>query len=548
MKKIIVLLLAVMMAAGFNWSLPQKTASTVPATAQASKTSYMASISWLNYQGQKAQARAQSASITKVERQRSSAEATYAFSGQGGFQVGKDEPAILWGGSPLTVRRNLADDRLSSDVKGLGLWLTVVNNTLGGLAHREVASGTWEESIDLGLDDSFPRTIKARFQARPLPEPDSQWVLVTADSGLLSFRALGEKTLDPKIYGRYQGVLVYSPEEDAFLQSAAAFIVYHGEDQYRIEQMQFASDADGKQLYPVLDVSAYLKFDSQAPAIAKEGPFPSWCVQATQVLDIVNLAMMTAAEGATNPESVLATAASTTNQQVWNQQLLESIRATNGVNDLIELGNKVNKRISAWLKALDFANKAREEGMTKALVDTAEDIGKSMTFEIASKLVIAFVPQARFLKIFLDYAVPLAVMAYQIKKTYDLQKTLAEIEPSTGPVTKPRPRIIMDTPETRAQEAPPPVRVKKRVAILPIVLGVAALTAGLLVLKKKGGGKIDCNYWWNTAKCIGPDWANPDATFSTPKTCGCPNGTTPTGGTSIRDGIDMIWCKGCPKI
>lgn len=355
--------------------IAQDSVKAKPAAPKSATISFMTSFSTLNYQGQKAQNRAQTASFAKIERQTSSTGATYALSGKGGLRIGQDGKALFYEAPPITVNRNLAD-RLSSDKRGLSLWLSVINGTLNGLTHKRMASGDWEESIPLSLDDGFPETIQARFRAQPLPEPDSKWILITADSGLISFRALDVKYQDSLIYGRYQGVLVYSPTEDEFLQAAAAFTLYHGEDKFRIEQLHFAADANGKQLYPVLNVGPHLDFKAEAPVIATPGEFPSWCVQAAQVLDILHLTMMTAAEGSTNPSSIMTLV----DQSLLNWHTFSAgmEREMAVAKTLLEQSEIVNKYLGAWLKTLTFIETQRREGTAKAMYGLAKDLGKDL--------------------------------------------------------------------------------------------------------------------------------------------------------------------------
>lgn len=274
MNKNIAILMVILMAVGFNWSFPQAPSVAKQTKAKGLTVSFMTSVATLDYQGLKVQNRVQTVSLAKIERQISSSGATYALSGQGGLRIGNEGPGVLYGVSPITVNRDLANERLSSDTKGLDPWLTIINGTLKGLIHKHMAAEAWEESITLSLGEAFPKSLQIRFSARSLPDPDSKWILITADSGLISFRALDEKYQDALIHGQYRGVLVYAPKEDEFLQAAATFILYHGEDRFGIEQLHFAADANGNQLYPLLNVGPYLNFKPEAPAIATQGAFP----------------------------------------------------------------------------------------------------------------------------------------------------------------------------------------------------------------------------------------------------------------------------------
>lgn len=117
--------------------------------------------------------------------------------------------------------------------------------------------------------------------------------------------------------------------------------------------------------------------------------------------------------------------------------------------------------------------------------------------------------------------------------------------PSTPPVDPSQPKAPatgeVKTPKIRPRDNPGTV-----------ILGLSALALmGFGIYKLGvlegwwGSGSVDCDYWWNASKCIGPDWANEGYRYSVPKTCGCVPGTTPAG-YGISDGTEMIYCDGCP--
>ncbi|MHB8055366.1 MAG: hypothetical protein ACYDH3_08970 [Candidatus Aminicenantales bacterium] len=323
---------------------------------------YMTSVTTLNYQGRGAQNLARTASFARIERQMTSTGAAYFLSGEGGLQVGKEGPGVFYDVSPVTVNRNAAD-RLSCDLHGLNPWLAVINGTLDGLTHKHMTSGNWDETLALSLGEGFPEKARVWFWARPLPEPDSHWILITADSGLLSFGALDPEAQDSPIYGRYRGVLVYSPTQDDFLQAAASFTLYHDEDQLRIEQLHYAADAEGNQLHPGLDVGPYLHLAPEEPVITAPGAFPSWCVQAAHVLDMLHLAVMTAAEGATNRVGV----------NLANHSIL------NPVNHETRLRNAAtNDFFSKWAEAQSLANSQHPNWGKRPI----NQLGKSMAENI----------------------------------------------------------------------------------------------------------------------------------------------------------------------
>jgi len=324
---------------------------------------FMTSVSTLNYQGREAQNRAQTVSIARIERQFTSTGAAYSLSGEGGLQVGKEGTGVFYDVSPVTVNRDAAD-RLSSNLQGLKPWLAVINGTLDGLTHKHMTSGNWDETLALSLGEGFPEKARVWFWARPLPEPDSHWILITADSGLLSFGALDPQFQDSPIYGRYRGVLVYSPTQDDFLQAAASFSLYHGEDQFRIEQLHYGSDAKGNQLHPGLDVGPYLNFAPEEPVITAPGVLPSWCVQAAHVLEMLHLAVMTAAEGATNQIGV----------DLTTQAMLNALNHESFLREVAK-----NNFWSKVGEIFDFAESQRPDLVSKPMAQLGQSLAENIT-------------------------------------------------------------------------------------------------------------------------------------------------------------------------
>lgn len=522
MKKTMVVLMTVMMTAGFNWSLPQETAVANQTSPKGSDVSFMTSVTTLNYQGQKAQNRVQTASLAKIKRQITSTGAMYTLSGEGGLRIGKDGQASFYKVSPVMVNRNSVD-RLSSAQKGLEPWLTVINDTLNGLTHKHMVSEAWEEPIVLSLGNVFPQTIQVRFRARPLPEPDSKWTLITADSGLISFRALDEKYQDTLIYGRYRGVLVYSPEADAFLQSAAAFNLYHGEDQFRIEQMHFAADANGKQLQPVLNVGPYLDFKPEAPPIATPGQFPSWCVQAAQFLDILHLAIMTAAEGSTNRVPIDMVDQSLSNILNHDYPGMEKV-----------LGRAAaDAWVGEYMKIFDFWNDLRKKGLAKATYNLGKSLGKDFIIDA-----LPFGIGNIYKLIELDFTVAKAV---EDQMDYDLNKVMK------APFSQPaRPVLTKPAPPVQIKQPPPPTTQIKQPKKGSGIIGLGTISdiligAGLLSgigayigLKPGGNGGGDDCAPYHGEECVSYSFPGPTSVYILiPVGCDCPSGTE--GGNSYED-------------
>jgi hypothetical protein len=368
MKKIMVMFMTIMMAVGFNWSFPREASAVKQPVPREATVSFVTSVATLNYQGQKVQNQVQTVSLAKIERQLSPTEAMYNISGQGGLRIGKYGMSAFYSVAPITVNRHLKNEQLASENKILDTWLTVINGTLESLVHEHMVSKTWEHPFSLGLGAEFPKTIQVQFSARPLPEPDSKWIAISAESGLISFSALDEEFQEFTIYGRYRGVLVYSPNEDKFLQAGATFTITNGNDQFRIEQLQFAADASGNQLQPMLNLAPYLDFKPETPKIATPGSFPSWCIQASRVFDTLHLAIMTAAEGSTNPGFVSMLPQSMQNLLSHDYNFIEKM-----------LGKEAaDKFLGDWMKVLNFYNTEKAEGTAKAMYELGKDLGKDL--------------------------------------------------------------------------------------------------------------------------------------------------------------------------
>lgn len=547
-------------------SAAQASANHLPVASKDAAVSYMTSVTWLNYQGQEAQNRAQTASLAKVERQTSPTGATYVLSGQGGLQIGKNGTPVYYAVSPVTMNRNISNEHLSSDRKGLGLWIGTINGTLDSITHKRMTTGAWEETIPIPLGKMFPQSVQARFRAQPLPAPDDRWILITAESELFSFRALDPKFQAAQIYGRYQGVLVYSPKEDAFLQAAAAFTLYYGEDKFRIEQLHYAADENGNQLQPILDVGSSLDFKQEASRIIAPGAFPSWCVQATQGLEILHLAMMTAAEGATNPIPI----ACMSNQALLNLITRSAGAAGRGAAEVIARSaasiEKVQGKNAATEFLRDFAKifvkTAAEEYYKKwtyageFLYDSMEEGPKKASLDLAGKLfwdiLLAPFPEIAALKTIMDAYAEVAMLTLQLKIRYDISRLSGPFSWPTRAVisTSSRPEPPPDTSEpTPPPDVPKPTPVSDGgdALLWELLAGLGGAAAAYeLGLFGGSGGDVDCDSYRNAAKCIGPDWANEGYTFSMPKSCGCsPNSSR---GSSYKSGdVEMITCVGCPK-
>jgi hypothetical protein len=377
MKRAIALLIIILMAAGLEWgyALSPGTGAgqSVPSS---SDTLFRTGITTLDYQGQKVQNRAQTVMFSRADRQKSSAEATYTVSGDAGIRVGKDGQPGYYQSPPVRLKRNLSTDLLSNGQQSrfLDHWVGIINRTLTGLTHKHMTSGEWEEVVNLELGAGFPETVPARFWAAPLPEPENRWVLITVETGLLSFVPLDRRYEEAVVYGRYRGVLAYSPADDAFRQSGAVFDLYRGEDRCRIECQQFAADAEGTRLYPALDVREYLGLTGEPLPIAAQGAFPSWCSQSSLVFDILNAAMMTAAEGATNWPGVADIEQSLTN-------LLNFVNnKIGGYRDIVKILGQAaaDELVGKWMMAIRLWSNAEAYGAKTALRGLILEVGEDL--------------------------------------------------------------------------------------------------------------------------------------------------------------------------
>jgi hypothetical protein len=332
--------------------------------------SYVTSVTTLNYQGPKSQFLAKRTSRAEISRQKTPGGATYTLSGEGGMQIGREGKPAFYKAPPIVVNRSLPEDMLSNDKAGLNKWFAAVNLTMSGLTQKgkHIRSGTWEDSIVFPEGDGYPKTIRAQFWARPLPKPDDRWILITVDSGLLSFQALDQKYENFEIQGRYRGILVYEPAGDTFLESAGAFTLYHGEDRFRIEQIQVAADAEGNQLLPVPDMGDYLDFAPKGANSSPQGSLPSWCAQSAILFNLLHMASMSAAEGATNSGGLAGV----------EQWLLDLIEHDYTAVEKVLGRAAADQLLGDWMKLIDTWRTGKTLGFAKALWDLGIDHAKDL--------------------------------------------------------------------------------------------------------------------------------------------------------------------------
>ncbi len=179
------------------------------------------------------------------------------------------------------------------------------------------------------------------------------------------------------IQGRYRGVLVYSPDQDTFLESAAALTLYppsmedgRERDRFRIEQIQYSSDSEGKQLLPVPDIGDYLGFAPREVSSSPQGRLPAWCAQASTLFNLLHMASMSAAEGSTNPSLAGI-----------EQKLLDLIEHEYAATEKVLGRAAADELLGDWMKLIDAWQTGQTLGVPKALLDLAVDHAKDAFLE-----------------------------------------------------------------------------------------------------------------------------------------------------------------------
>lgn len=494
MKKTVALLVIVLMAAGFEWGyVLSPRAGAGQSVANSSDTLYRAAITTLEYQGRKVQNRVQTVMSSRADRRKNATEATYTLSGEAGMRVGKDGQPAYYQSPPVRLRRNLSTDLLSNGQQSPGLdrWVGIINRTLSGLTHKHMTAGEWEEVVDLQLGAGFPDSIRARFWASPLPAPENRWVLITVETGLLSFVPLDRRYEEVPVYGRYRGVLVYAPAEDAFRQSGATLDVYRGEERYRIQYLQFATNEEGTRLYPALDVREVLGLAEEPLPIAAQGAFPSWCAQSSLVFDVLNAAMMTASEGATNWEGIAGI----------EQGLIDLIN--HDYNAIYKFLGKAaaEEFLGDWMKALRFSANLESQGAGTALWELSKELAEDalLAVAVASGLGLpVLVYKAAKFEMELGAAL-LAEMAKDIaaERALRARPKPTPLRPYAKPKPQPPPVRVEEPPKPESKPgeqrpAKPPKKPGSGLKIVAAIVGIAAgVVGGLYLAKLIQGGSTE---------------------------------------------------------
>ncbi len=497
MKRIVAVLVMALMVAGFDWSFALSAGPRADQAApKGSEAFFRTSVTTLDYLGRTAQNRARTTALVRIDRQNTATEATYTLTGEAGIRLGNDGAPAFYGVPPVKLARALSNDLLSNPQKSPALepWVKIINRTLMGLTRKHMTSGEWEETIDLGLGDEFPGAIRARFWAQALPEPESRWILVTAETGLLSFTPLDRRYEEAPVYGRYRGVLIYAPSDDAFNQSAAALTLYRGEERCRVERLQFAADASGKNLYPALDVREYLGASGEPLPIASPGAFPSWSSQSSLVFDILNAAMMTAAEGATNWPGVAEV----------EQVLLNIINHDYFVIAKVLGQAAAEEFLGEWMKALRFYQNSAKDGALKALGELAGEILQDKAIEmiglavgmpgLGTALVLIELEKTLF---------ALAVKEWQkeIAAARALNRQPRPVLQPTSPPPRPAPPVDVGNTTPPGQmpgqvRTQPPRQPNAALKAVGIILGIAGLAVGGYFLYKAVKGVLGGSETW----------------------------------------------------
>jgi hypothetical protein len=532
--------------------IAQDSMKTQPAAPKGVDVSYVMSVTTLNYQSQKDQFLAKRTSRAEISRQKTPSGATYTLSGEGGMRIGREGEPVFYKASPVVVSRSLPDDILSSNKAGLNEWFAAVNLTMSGLAQKgkHIRSGSWEDSIYFPEGDGFPKAIRAQFWARPLPKPDDRWILITVDSGMLSFQALDQRYKKYGIQGRYRGILVYSPDKDTFLESAAAFTLYYGQDQFRIEQIQYAADAEGKQLLPLPDLGDYLDFTPKKANPSPQGSLPSWCAQASILFNLLHMGSMSAAEGATNSGGLA----------VLEQGFLDFLQHQYTSVEKVLGRAAADQLLGDYMKLIDLWNNAKYANAVVAFGKLAWDVTKDLLLEALPYNMGLQYQYAKFTKDLADAVVEdIDAGVEKLRINYQVLKNPSPSSAKPVDLTKPKAPAPKPAAAPPAPSPPPRDEVKKPDSTVDILNSLLddllwpaialAGGAGAYLLASGSGNDYDCAQLYETVDPHGmPCWTiHDDYTFTLPESCGCPSWATKTGTGTYSDGSAGVICAYCPN-
>jgi hypothetical protein len=489
---------------GFTYGQGMRIQKNKAVSIKSNAASYVVSVGTIKYQGTDSGNIVQTVSRAKVMRQGSGKVVDYSMAATGGMRVGKNMEILDFDISPLHLSRNTFSEEISGAGQGLDLSLYVVNETLSRIAQKQLGAGKWEHTIALSLGEAFPKQLNVQFAANHADINNRKVIVITANSGMLSYRGMDENNADLKIFGRYKGVLIYSPEDNELYQAASAFTIYKEEEQLRIEQMHYATDASGQNpRYPLADVRSFLGRDESSQIIGKEGPFPPWAVQALRVFDVIHTAIMTAGEGYTNPFFP-----STCIGSIWQSVGVSSRwQSQLGITPVFkESFNTAYDRFSKWLQELSETDPGSAR-WHELLMEEGYNFIKHMVFMASTE---------GFASLYF-HAIPTTMLAMEmvyIKYKVDMMINEMTAAKKFSYVQQPS-----DLPE------PPPVNVKKSgggggLGLLPIVIGAAG--AAILTKSLLGGGNKQCCKNVNDIYCPVAKVCCPGGSkYFSPSTKGC---------------------------
>ena len=281
--------------------------SVLPGQAEAqqgeSRIDYFRSMSTMEYDGELIQTRTFSTAALRSERRVVGTTATYEMSADAAVRVGYREDTVGFTYGPVVISRNTETQEVAVATPGFALPTRVINTTVAQVGRGPRSSGTWTETVNLGLGRLFPQQLVLSFAVQELnaPDMDEGTLLIGIEAEPTTYRLAEPGAPEETIDARYKGVLVYAPTTDRLYQAASVFEAEYAGETVRLESTILLSDATGESpLVRLVDVNPFLELADDSIELRNEGTVPLWVVQSLRAYDIVNLASMTAAERASN--------------------------------------------------------------------------------------------------------------------------------------------------------------------------------------------------------------------------------------------------------
>lgn len=255
----------------------------------------------LEYRGATTQFRLQHDSLNRWATHRAGDLGTYELHASGAVRFGGREPLGVALSAPFTVTRDSGTGRLAAPAGQPPLLARVMNAAAGGTGERARRSGTWEESIPLGLSPHLPERLAFTFTAAPVrQEGQPETMSVGFTGGPFTFTDLGQRG-GGEVTWVVRGVFIYSPRADRLLQAGAVFSAVKGEEAVRIELLQYLCNEEGTSaLAPAADLAELLWFAKSPLVVETEAAPPFWVLQATGAFEVSLMAGVAAGERATN--------------------------------------------------------------------------------------------------------------------------------------------------------------------------------------------------------------------------------------------------------